>query len=356
MSHRLTKNQSLSRLLFEDVTGSWKTQVLYVTAELKIADLLSDGPKTAKKLASETDTHEPSLYRLLRALTTIDICTEQKDGTFTITPKGELLQTDHPESMRSWTLWWGTQLWQDWSNLLYSVKTGQSARKLRTGNEGFSQFEKNPEIAATFNQAMTELNRLFSEKIASAYDFSKFKKVMDVGGGYGELLTAILRNYPSVNGALFDLPHVIKDAKNHIHKNSLDSKLEWIEGDFFEEIPSGADAYVMKSVIHDWNDEKSRQILNNCRKAMGESGCLLLVERMVPEQLDNSYEGRNFSQVDLSMLVAHAARERTEEQFRDLLRSSGFRLQRYIQADVFYIIEALPVKRNGEKTGATVNE
>lgn len=348
MSRTLNENQILSRRLFEEVTGSWKTQALYVAAELKIPDMLSQGPKTVKELADDTGTHEPSLYRLLRALITINICKEEKDGAFSVTPMGELLQSDHPRSMRSWTLWWATQLWQDWGNLIYSVKTGQSSRKLHTGKEGFSHFEQTPETAAIFNQALGELNRLVADSIVAAYDFSKFEKVMDVGGGYGELLAAILKNFPSVEGALFDLPHVINGVQKHFKKNPIGSRCEFIGGDFFKEIPEGADACMLKSVIHDWNDEKSRLILKNCRKALGESGCLLLIERVVPEQMESTFESRNFAQVDLSMLVAHAAQERTEDQFRKLLSSTGFRLQQFIPAGAFCIIEAFPQKAHEE--------
>jgi SAM-dependent methyltransferase len=338
------ESMSLAHKLLECVNSSWMAQAIYVAAELRIADLLKEGPRTSEDLAAVTGTHAPSLHRLLRALTTIDICKEREDGTFEMTPMGLLLGTDVAGSLRSWTIWWGTNLWQVWGNLLYSVKTGESARKLLFGTDGFKHLEQNPEAAAIFNQALVELTRLTSENVVRMYDFSGLKRIMDVGGGYGELLISILRANPANSGILFDLPHAIEGGKRHFDEAGLIDRCEFVEGDFFKSVPKGADAYILKSVIHDWDDNNSKRILENCCQAMGERGRLLLVERVVPERLEVSANHQAVVRNDLTMLVALAAKERTETQFRELLTSAGFHVTRILPIGMtFSVIEAFVV-------------
>lgn len=337
---------SLAHRLLERVTSSWMAQALYVAAELRIADLLAAGPRTSEDLAAVTGTNAPSLHRLLRALTTIEICKERDDGSFDITPMGSLLGTDVPCSLRSWTIWWGSQLWQEWGNLLYSVKTGESARKLLTGTEGFEHLEQDPHVAEVFNRGLVELTRLTSESVVRVYDFSVVKRIMDVGGGYGELLITILRAAPAASGVLFDLPHAIEGGKRYFEEAGLASRCEFLEGNFFESVPGGADAYILKSVIHDWDDEKSKLILENCHQAMSERGRLLLVERVLPDRLEISADHQAVVRSDLSMLVTHAAQERTVAEFRNLLQSAGFRVTRILPTGMtFSIIEAFPLDR-----------
>jgi orsellinic acid C2-O-methyltransferase len=346
MSENRTGNlesMSLAHRLLGCVTSSWMTQAIYVAAELRIADLLTEGPRTSEDLAAATGTHAPSLRRLLRALTTIEICREREDGSFEITPMGLLLGTDVPESLRSWTIWWGAHLWQVWGNLLYSVKTGESARKLLTGTDGFKHLEQDSEAAAVFNQALVELTRLTTENIMRIYDFSGLKRIVDVGGGHGELLISILRANPTSSGILFDLPHAIEGGRRRFEEAGLVCRCEFLEGDFFESVPKGADAYILKSIIHDWDDNKSKLILENCRHAMAEKGRLLLVERVLPERLEVSVDHQAVVRSDLTMLVALAAKERTETQFRELLNSAGFRVTRFLPAGMtFSVIEAFP--------------
>ena len=339
---------SLAQRLLECVTSSWMAQATYVAAELRIADLLADGPRTSEDLAAATGAYAPSLHRLLRALTTIDICREREDGSFEITPIGSLLGTDVPGSLRSWTIWWGTNLWQVWGNLLYSVKTGESARKLLTGTDGFKHLEQDPEAAAVFNRALVELTRLVSESVVRTYDFSGLKRIVDVGGGYGELLISILRANPAISGVLFDLPEVIEGGKRRFEEAGLASRCEFLEGDFFESVPGGADAYILKSVIHDWDDKNSERILENCRHAMAEGERLLLVERVLPDRLEVSAAHQAVVRSDLTMLVAHAAQERTEAEIRGLLSSAGFRVTRILPLGMtFSIIEAFPYVQTG---------
>ncbi len=208
---------------------------------------------------------------------------------------------------------------------------------------GFSHLDNDPAQAAIFNQALVELTRLTAKHAVNAYDFSRFKTIMDVGGGYGQLLLTILKSNPDLQGILFDRPHALEGAKNSFSQEGCYDRCDFQHGDFFAAVPNGADAYIFKSIIHDWGDEKSIRILTNCRDAMGAKGTLLLVERVIPEVLQQTAEHREVVRSDLTMLVALGAAERTEKQFRDLLRKSGFQMKRNIFIGMtFSIIEATP--------------
>jgi len=325
------------------VTASWMTQALYVATHLGIPDLLAGGAKSSEELAAATDTHAPSLHRLLRALVTVSVCTESDDGRFELSPLGSLLLADAPGSLRSWTLYWGSHLWSTWSHLLHSVKTGESARKLVTGAEGFDGLKADPQGAALFNQAMREGTRLVAGEVAAAYDFAAMKRVVDVGGGYGELLATILNANPSLTGVLFDLPHAVDGARHHLDACNLVSRCEVVAGDFFEAVPGNADAWILKSVLHDWSDERGGVILRTCARAMNGHGKLLIVERVMPQKLEVSAAHQLIARVDLTMLVALASRERTEDEFRTLLSAAGFHVIRiFTMATGFSVIEASP--------------
>jgi orsellinic acid C2-O-methyltransferase len=336
----LNDDLGMARQLLDLINGSWIAQACYVTARLGIADLLANGPRTAEDLAAATGANAPALRRLLGALGSVDICRQRDDGTFEMTRLGTLLRTDVPYSMRAWALQWGGEAWLIWSNLLHSVKTGQSARSLITGNEGFGHLERDPEAAKIFNQAMVDLTRLAAAAITRAYDFAG-QKVIDVGGGYGELLAQILEAYPTARGVLFDMPHAISRAREHLAGRGLAQRCEFLSGDFFASVPSGADLYVLKTVIHDWPDDRARDILRSCARAMPAGARLLVVERLMPERLEPSQENRGLARVDLHMLVALGAQERTLAQMLELLNSAGFRQVRRIGTpSEFQILEA----------------
>jgi hypothetical protein len=306
------------------VNSSWMSQATRVAAELGLADRLADGPRGAADLAAATGTHAPSLHRLLRALVTIDVCRENADGTFALTPMGRLLGTDVEGSVRSWAIYWGRDLWGEWAHLLDSVTTGRSGREIASGMPGFESLRDDPERAAVFNAAMAELTRLVTQGIVAEYDFSGFSRIADVGGGYGELLAAVLAANAGATGVLFDLPHAIGKARPHLEKCGVADRCELVTGSFFEEVPSGADAYMLKSVLHDWDDKRSHVILTTCRRAMSDSARLLVVERLMPERMEPEETHRALARADLHMLVAHAAQERTEAHFRELLAAAGF--------------------------------
>jgi hypothetical protein len=327
------------------LTGSWKTQALYVAAELRLADLLAAGPQTSTALASAAGTHQPSLHRLLRALSTLGLCLEQDDGRFALTPLGQLLQEDSPHSLRACTLWWGKHLWPVWGNLLYSVMTGKSARTLLLGTVGFEHLEKDPEAAATFYRVTIELTRQTAELLLQAYDFSGFGRIVDVGGGHGELLARILRANPKAAGVLFDLPVAVEGATKAFQQNhpGLLERCAFVAGDFFEGLPAGADAYLLKSVLHDWDDEQCARILANCRRAMAEQARLLIIEPILPSRSEATALQATLSQHDLTMLAALGAQERRESAFSALLQAADLRISRILAVGpVYSLIECQP--------------
>ena len=320
------------------------SQAISVAAELGIADLLAGGPRTVDELAESTSTHAPSLRRLLRALTTVAFCSECDNDSFSLGSAGSALRTDSPNSLRSWTLLWGKYQWPMWTHLLHSVKTGESARKLATGADSFAYLENDPDVAAVFNRAMAELTRLVSTEVVRVFNFSAARRIVDVGGGYGTMLATILESYPDLRGLLFDLPHAIEGARTNLTHAGLIDRCELVAGDFFKSIPRGADTYLLKAVVHDWDDERSCKILRNCRTSMPHDATLLLIERILPRRFEAGARYNSIAKVDLSMLVEQGGRERSEAEFRELLSNSGFAIARIHSTEMDYsIIECLPL-------------
>jgi orsellinic acid C2-O-methyltransferase len=326
------------------LSGGWMSQALYVAAELRVADLLASGAKTSEELARATGVHAPSLHRLMRTLVTFEILREHADGTFELMPMGALLRSDADHSLRSWAILCGKRLSRDWLGLMDSVRTGASARRSVSSCSLFEDLERDQQEAAVFNQAMLEVTRLSADGVAQAYDFSGMKRIVDVGGGYGQLLEAILKANPEVHGIVFDLTHATEKGRLYFQEIGFADRCEFVSGNFFESVPSGANAYVLKSVIHNWNDERAGVILQRCAQAMAGSGKLILVERIVPRRLEPSAAHRAIALMDLNMLVVLGARDRTEDEYRALLSSAGLRLTRIIPAVLnFSIIEAIPL-------------
>ncbi len=320
------------------------SQAMSVAAELGIPDLLARGPKKPEELASARGCHAASLHRLMRALASIDLCREHPDGSFALTALGDVLRTDSSNSLRSWAMWCGRHLWPLWGNLLHSVKTGESARKLVSGTVGFEHLANDVGAAATFNHAMAEFTRLIARSVVRAYDFSGFKRIVDVGGGCGELLAIILRAHPALRGVLFELPHATKAAGEYLGRAGVIERCEIVTGDCFESVPSGGDVYLLKNVIHNWNDERSVLLLRNCRDAMTDGGKLLLVEHILPDRMEPSLAHQDIARKDLTMLVGPGGRERTAREFCSLLEAGGFRSEKIVPAALnFCVIEAVAV-------------
>jgi hypothetical protein len=323
------------------INGGAMAQALSVAAELGIPDLLAGGPKDAEELARATETHGPSLRRLLRALSSVGGCHEEEDGSFALGPIGALIRSDGA-SLRSWLLWFGRYQWPMWGNLLGSVKTGESARKAAYGTDGFGHLERDSEAAAVFDSAMVQLSRLVVAQIVRAYDFTGVASIVDVGGGRGALLHAVLDAYPAMRGTVLDQPRAFAGGA-HRRDHGLGDRCTFVAGDFFVGVPHAADLYLLKNIIHDWDDVRGGRILRNCRAAMLPRGKLLLVERVMPERIEDEPRHRVLAWSDLTMLIGPGGRERTEAEFRTLLAEADLELRQVIPTPVeFSILEAVP--------------
>ena len=325
-------------LLSNIAFGALMTQALGVAAELKIADLLAEKPQTVAELAAATQTNEQALYRVLRSLASAGIFTETEKRVFANTSYSEPLRSEAPNSMRSGAIFMSADWhWSVWGNLRQSVKTGKSAWGYTHGTkEVFDYFAENPLQSEIFNNAMTDMSASSAPPVVEAYDFSGFETVADIAGGYGFLLARILKSAPNAKGILFDLPHVVAGADELLNREGVSNRVEKASGDFFKEVPN-ADAYVLKHIIHDWDDERSIKILQSINRAINKNGKLLIVETVVPEGNEP-----HFSKImDLEMLVSPGGIERTASEYRELLAEAGFALKRIVPTKSPYsIIEA----------------
>jgi O-methyltransferase domain/Dimerisation domain len=320
--------------------GHWIVQALFVAAKLGVADLLRDGPQSCVELGQSTGVNARALYRLLRALASVRVFSEGSDGRFALTPMAECLQVDTPGSMRAWVLFSGeAHAFQPWTDLLDSVKTGQTAFDHFHGMSIFDYYARHPEEGKLFDAAMTGSARLEIDAVMVDYDFSGIGTLVDVGGGHGDFMRTVLEAYPTMKGVLADMPTVIEGARHYLAAATLTNRCDLIPIDFFESVPVGGDAYVMMRVIHDWDDERSITILRNCHRAMGGTGKLLLVEKVIPPGNDPEFA----KWLDIAMLVFAGGAERTQTEYRDLLAASGFRLTRIVPTrSSASVIEAVP--------------
>lgn len=312
------------------ISGFWISRAIYIVAKLGLADHLHDAPRNADELASMTGTHARSLYRVLRALASVGVLVEDDIGRFSSTPVCATLRSDVPGSLRAFaTVELGEEHYPAWGELLYSIKTGEIAFDHALGMDVWKFFEQNPNNAKTFNDAMTGMTLAVNAAVLASYDFSSINTLVDVGGGHGGLLTSILKMNPGMNGIVFDAPSVVEGAKIRVQSEGLGDRCTAVGGDFFKSVPTGGNAYVLKWIIHDWNDERAIAILKNCHSAMSDNGKLLLVEAVVP-----SGSQPHFSKfIDLNMLVMTGGCERTEDEYRMLLKASGFNLTRIVPTE-----------------------
>jgi hypothetical protein len=308
------------------LTGYWISQALYVAAKLGIADQLTKGPRSADDLAKATKTHAPSLYRLLRALASVGVFADDGRDRFALTPLAECLRGDVPGSQRALAIMTGEEHYRAWGELLYSVQTGKTAFDKLYGMPVFDFLSKHPEQAEVFDAAMVGVHGRETAAMTDAYDFSGIAVLADIGGGNGSLLTTVLKKYPALRGILYDLPGVTERAKANVRAAGLADRCTVIGGNFFESVPVGADAYLMRHIIHDWDDEKATRILHNVHRAMGKEGRLLVVEGVIPPGNDPSFG----KLLDLTMLVIPGGKERTEEEYRKLYEAGGFHLTRIV--------------------------
>jgi O-methyltransferase/methyltransferase family protein len=326
--------------IFEMILAGWTSQAITVVAQLGVADALADGPLPIDELAARVEADADALRRLLRALISRGIFRERRDGRYELNSLSDTLRSDARVSMKSAARFYGSQEQRErWTLLVNSIRTGNAVVAALRGKESFEYFAENPELAALFNQTMTSISALTDATVAAGYDFSVYPTIVDVGGGHGPLLATILAAAPASRGVLSDLSTVVADAPNLLRERDVADRVRIEEGSFFDSVPRGGDAYVLKNIIHDWPDEKAIQILRNVRAAADPQATLLLVELVIPRH-NRDFPGK---WADLEMMLNLGARERTAAEYRDLLSQAGFRMTRVVQtASPLSVVEAIP--------------
>lgn len=314
--------------IMQFATSGFVAQAVYCAAELKLADHLKGGPRTTPDLAAETQTDERSLYRLLRSLSSVGVFTETADKTFANTPVSETMLTDSPTSQRDMILMIGDPVHGAViSDMLYSVRTGKPAWEHVHGVPVFDyMFGPNKPFGELFNKAMTSFSHASIAGVLAAYDFSGIGTLADIAGGHGHLLAAILQEYPSMKGVLFEIGPVLEGAPKMLESYGVADRVELVDGDFTADIPVVADAYIMKHIIHDWYDDKCEKILGCIRRSMPDHAKVLICDAVIPPGND-PHPGKI---LDLEMLISPGGVERTEAEFNTLLANSGFKMTRII--------------------------
>ena len=315
--------------LTQMITATWIVQSIYLAASLGIADLLKDGAKSVEELAQATDSQASYLYRVLRALASVGVFTEIAPNQFALTEMAQYLRSDIPGSLRYISMMLSDEWhWNSWGDILHVVKTGQPAMQhLYQVDNTFEYLSQNPKSGAIFNNAMTGWSKTVHTAVVDTYDFSDINKIVDVAGGHGTLIASILAANPQMEGVLFDMPHVVANARDLLTREGVIDRCKIVGGDFFEAVPSGGNAYIMSHIVHDWGDEDCVKFLKNIRQNIAENGRLLVVEMVVPAG-NTPHLGKL---MDICMMTMYSAgRERTEAEYRQLFQAAGFRLTQII--------------------------
>ena len=317
--------------------GAMVTQAIHVATKLGVADILADGEKDMDEISAIAGAHAPSLYRILRTLASLGVFTETKPLTFANTPVSEVLRDGVPGSMRNSMIFMGEPWhYNVWGNMLHSARTGGTAWKKTYGEEVFDWFPKNPEASEIFNGCMSELSAGAAPAVVAAYDFTGIETLADIAGGHGLLISQIVKANPQIKGILFDMPHVVAGSAETLRAHGVEDRVETASGDFFVEVPA-ADAYIMKHIIHDWDDDRSIQILRSIHRAMRGDGKVLLAEMVIPEG-NVPHPGK---MLDLEMLTSPGGLERTADEYARLFERAGFKLTRIVPTmSPFSVIEA----------------
>lgn len=324
------------------VDGFRTTQCVRAAVELRIPDLVSEEARTAGELAAETGVLEDPLRRVLRTLVSVGLFEETEDGRFGATPISECL-TDRPGTLRGWAMMLPADSYLAWGELMHTLRTGEPAYEKVFGEPRFDSLARDPEGAIRFNMAMQRWTEQVAEDVVVAYDFSSAESVIDVGGGTGALVASILKANPHLRGAVFDLPAGLEGTDAYLRAAEVRERCEIVPGDFFESVPQGYELYVLKSIVHDWSDDRAVAILSTCRSAMGKGARLLLVERLMPDRAAESPQDRRAHFLDVQMMVMLGGRERNEQQYAALFEASGLKLTRTIEAGDHHVIEAEPL-------------
>ncbi len=322
------------------ITGCWSAQVIHTAVALGIPDRFADGPASSADIALAAGTHPRATFRLLRAMATLGLCNDLGGGRFELTESGRFLRADSPDSLAALARHWGTRTWAALAHLQQTVRTG--AAWAHGGREGFLAMAQRPEEAAVLNRSMVEQTLQIAGAVAEAYDFSAVHRVIDLGGGYGALLSVLLQAYPHLQGASADLAYMEPEATAYLRERGVAERARFIPTDFFQSVPAGADCYLLKYIVHDWDDADCLEILRNVRAATAKA-VVLIVERIVPQQIGRAREHATVICGDINMMVATGGVERTEREYRELLESAGFELARIVPTrSEFSILEARP--------------
>ena len=321
------------------ITACWSTQVIHVAVNLGLPDRLAAGVSSSTELAGLAHAQPRAMFRLLRALAALGLCAHVGDDRFELTESGQYLRTDVPDSLAILALHWGGRTWPALTHLEASLKSG-SAWTLG-GREGFFSMAQRPQDAAVLNRSMANQTLLVAQAIVDAYDFSQLRTVIDLGGGYGALLSVLLKAYPHMQGASADLAYMEADAHAFLRDAGVAERSRFIPTDFFQAVEPGADGYLLKFIIHDWDDTDSVEILRNTRAAAGRSGLVLIIEQIAPERVEASAQHATVIRGDIHMMVATGGMERTAVEYRRLLAKADLELVRIIPtASQFSLLEA----------------
>jgi orsellinic acid C2-O-methyltransferase len=327
--------------LHELINASWTTQAIRTACELRVPEALASGAADVEAIAAGTRCHAPSLQRLLRALATLGLCEEQEAGRYALSALGELLREDHPQSLRAWALHAGSVTWQRWGELDQSVRSGLSHRRRHGGADGFEDLAHSPAVAAQFYRAMVDITRAVAAGVARAIDPAGVQRVVDVGGGSGELIARVLAAHTTLHGVLFDLPHGLDGATAVLERAGVAARCTRVAGSFFDTMPENGDLYLLKSVLHNWDDVRCVQILRRCRAAMAPRGRVLVIERVMADRPRATAHDRAVARSDLNMLVALSGRERTASEFEALFAQAGLTTERSLgRAEEYSILQA----------------
>lgn len=334
MKNNLSPKIAVTQMILGYVTS----KAIHTAARLNIADLIAaNGPMNCSELSEKSGAHVESLYRLLRALASIGIFQEARDGKFSLTPMAECLTEHSPDSLKAMSLSTGSVFYKAYEEFPFAVQTGEGGFKKAFGVPIFDYLTNNPAEGKLFDRMMTDFHGDETEPMVNTYDFSVFKTVVDVGGGNGSVISAVVNKNRSVSGVLYDLPDVIKRSKENIAAWGLSDRIRMESGSFFESVSRGGDAYILRHIIHDWNDKDAVTILTNCRKAMNAGGKVLVVEAVIPKGND----ANPFKWLDLTMLMI-GGKERTEEQFDNVFSEAGLKLNRIVPfTPVMNVVEGI---------------
>jgi hypothetical protein len=331
--------------VYELVQSHRITAMIYAAAKLNLAEAIGGETKSVDELASLVSADESALRRLLFGLTTLGLCRQAERDRFAMTDLGRQLDETADPSFKDWALFEGETLAQSWTGLADSVRTGKTAAQLRgDGDDRYAATGNAPEWTRRFNAAMVSLTRSIVPKIIAAHDFAAARVVMDVGGGTGELIGGVLQHNPHLEGVAFDLARCEAEARAHFHRLGVAGRGRFVAGNFFEEIPGGADTILMKSILHNWKDDRCEVILRNCRGALPSGGTLIVIERIMPEQATAGTENCFCAMSDLNMLRGPGGRERTEAEYCKLAAAAGFTFVATTDIGMFSLVKF----KNGE--------